>query len=338
MLSLLLLRVAHSRRGTGLSRERESTRVRVDVLDQRFASYYWEHQRCRRRHALALGICPLCAEPVVAVRDAALAEAALAEAALADAALAEAALAEAALAEAALAEAALADALGRGGTSVSFDFGDGSPTELEAPLNSRRVAWSDAAADNRARFSPTPSVASGELHVSADDWCLVRLSGVATLANPPDRKSTSVGIMDVTLKLSQHSSVQGGTHSELTVDRCVALLGELQIASSVSWTLSSVQDDPGGWRAEPGVRIDAYGVDKKKIGEELWPRLKNDFGLECMHVRELGRGFNGCVFDWMRDTACPAAMRRRARAHDPPAGLAGAGHSEAGVAPLLQSV
>ena len=314
MLSLLLLRVAHSRRGTGLSRERESTRVRVDVLDQRFASYYWEHQRCRRRHALALAICPLCAEPVVAVRDAA-------------------------LAEAALAEAALAEALGRGGTSVSFDFGDASPTELDAPLNSRRVAWSDAAADNRARFSPTPSVASGELHVSADDWCLVRLSGVATLAKPPDRKSTSVGIMDVTLKLSQHSSVQGGTHSELTVDRCVALLGELQIASSVSWTLSSVQDDPGGWRAEPGVRIDAYGVDKKKIGEELWPRLKNDFGLECMHVRELGRGFNGCVFDWMRDTACPAAMRRRARAHDPPAGLAGAGHSEAaGVAPLLQSV
>jgi hypothetical protein len=117
--------------------------------------------------------------------------------------------------------------------------------------------------------------------------------------------------MKATLKISQGAKA-AETHAKLTLGACVALLSELKVASTAFYTLSAVADEEGHWQAEQGVCIDVYGVDKEKICEELWPRLQKDYGLDCIHVHELGHGFNGCIFDWMRETACPASVRRKA--------------------------
>lgn len=119
--------------------------------------------------------------------------------------------------------------------------------------------------------------------------------------------------MKATLKLSQDLKA-ADTHAKLTVEACATLFSEMQVASTTFSTLSAIKDNDGHWQAEQGVCVDVYGVDKKKICEKLWPRLQKEFGLECIHVHELGHGFNGCIFDWMRETACPADALRNALA------------------------
>ena len=130
--------------------------------------------------------------------------------------------------------------------------------------------------------------------------------------------------MKVTLKLSQDPAA-GKTHTQLTVERCVALLSKLKISSTAFYTLSAVDDHDGLWQAEQGVCIDIYSVDKATVCEQLWPHLEREFGLECIHVHELGHGFNGCIFDWMRESACPASARRKAREAPATVGIVGNG-------------
>lgn len=91
------------------------------------------------------------------------------------------------------------------------------------------------------------------------------------------------------------------------------ILCQLEISGTATKTCSAVEDDNQCWQAEDGVALDLYGVSKNDVCERLWPVLKDRFDLECAHVHELGHGFNGCIYDWMRPSVCPAAARRKAK-------------------------
>lgn len=56
---------------------------------------------------------------------------------------------------------------------------------------------------------------------------------------------------------------------------------------------------------ECSVIIDLYATEKEQIIGSVWPRLKEALSLTCIHVHELGRGFTGCVHDYMGTTVCP---------------------------------
>ena len=42
-------------------------------------------------------------------------------------------------------------------------------------------------------------------------------------------------------------------------------------------------------------------------------RLRDAFRLECMHVHEAGRGFNGCIHNWTKESSCPTYLRKQLR-------------------------
>ena len=115
--------------------------------------------------------------------------------------------------------------------------------------------------------------------------------------------------MKVTLKLSQDSAAMEA-YQKLTARSCTRVLSELRISATATPTLSAVDGDDGQWRVEEGVSVDAHSVSKEQICNDLWPCLQRTFGLECIHVHQAGHGFNGCIFDWIRETACPARLRR----------------------------
>ena len=116
--------------------------------------------------------------------------------------------------------------------------------------------------------------------------------------------------MKVTLTLSQE---EAQSLLPLNTANCVPILTRLKIAGTVTDTLSSVDDDCGAFAPEKGVVMDLYGVTKADVCERLWPVVRDVFALECLHVHELGRGFNGCIYDWMRPSCCPMTVRKRAR-------------------------
>lgn len=56
---------------------------------------------------------------------------------------------------------------------------------------------------------------------------------------------------------------------------------------------------------ERSVVIDLYASDKENITDVLWPALRDSLGLICMHVHEFGRGFTGCVHNYIGESKCP---------------------------------
>ena len=91
----------------------------------------------------------------------------------------------------------------------------------------------------------------------------------------------------------------------------VGLLSRFSIAATATSTLSSVESD-GEWRGEAGVSVDLYECSKDVICSRLWPALLEAMPrLECAHIQEHGSGFQGCIYDWLRPSACPASFRRR---------------------------
>lgn len=95
---------------------------------------------------------------------------------------------------------------------------------------------------------------------------------------------------------------------------CVRLCAEIGAPATVAPTWSAVGDDHGRFAAEEGVAVELHGSSHALICQRLWPAFCREFPqLECLHVQVAGRGFNGCIYDYLRPSACPAALRARER-------------------------
>lgn len=113
--------------------------------------------------------------------------------------------------------------------------------------------------------------------------------------------------MNVTLRVSQGISFERVLSAEAVVQQ----LCEMNMQGTVTASVSSVDDDLYQCYAEAGVILDLYKSSKQEVTERLWPQLRDIFSLECAHIT--APDFRGCVYDWMRESQCPAS-RRRARA------------------------
>ena len=120
--------------------------------------------------------------------------------------------------------------------------------------------------------------------------------------------------MNVVMRISQ--SAAAAHQNCMSLQACVEILCALKLMGTAHKTVSSVDDDAGCWRSEAGIELDLHGVQKADVCERLWPLLQQRFGLECAHVRLRNGQFAGCIYDWMRPSACPAVLRRRADATD----------------------
>ena len=72
-------------------------------------------------------------------------------------------------------------------------------------------------------------------------------------------------------------------------------------------TNASVVQDPKTQRCAPeqGCTVTLTGLRPDLIGTRVWDVLKPRFGLTCAHLSIPGR-FNGCIYDFIRPSACPA--------------------------------
>lgn len=101
---------------------------------------------------------------------------------------------------------------------------------------------------------------------------------------------------------------------------CVRLCAEVGAPATIAPTWSAVGDDHGHFAAEEGVAIELHASSHALICRRLWPAFRQEFPeLECLHVQVAGRGFNGCIYDYWRPSACPAALRARERRRGSPA-------------------
>jgi len=57
----------------------------------------------------------------------------------------------------------------------------------------------------------------------------------------------------------------------------------------------------GAFHIETGCRI---VFSKTRVDENLWSSLKNQFKLDCAHIKVDGV-FRGCINDYIRPSACP---------------------------------
>lgn len=89
------------------------------------------------------------------------------------------------------------------------------------------------------------------------------------------------------------------------------LMAGLRVSSTVYETMSSVsgQDDEG-YVIEYGVCIQLYNVNREMIKDAIWPSLREAYEIECAHISDT-EGSSCCIYDYIRDTACPASVRHR---------------------------
>ncbi len=173
--------------------------------------------------------------------------------------------------------------------------------------------------ESRQRVCVTPPVS---LCSSDSSWLLAETLG-ARIVVPASQKrvskerNASINWMKVTLKLSQDETLVSAAGRDglllLNASNCAPLLVRLGVAATVVDSISSVDQDEGAWKTERGVTVDLYGVTKADVCERIWPAMRDLFALECIHVHELGHGFNGCIYDWMRPSSCPMSVRKKAR-------------------------
>jgi hypothetical protein len=93
---------------------------------------------------------------------------------------------------------------------------------------------------------------------------------------------------------------------------CARMCAAQGLSASVTPTYSAVGGDDSVFAEEAGASIELHACSREAVCGRLWPALLAAYPLlECAHVHEAGRGFNGCVFDYMRESSCPAALRRK---------------------------
>ena len=123
--------------------------------------------------------------------------------------------------------------------------------------------------------------------------------------------------MKVVLHASQSgASSQGRISNPLTSESCVSILCDLGLSGTAWETHSSVKNIDGRWEVENGVRVELHDCTKDDICMRFWPALQNSFDLECLHVHEIGHGFNGCIHDWTKETECPVKQKARSAQRD----------------------
>jgi hypothetical protein len=115
--------------------------------------------------------------------------------------------------------------------------------------------------------------------------------------------------MQILLKISAAPNEAEGRTAP-TAWACTRLLCDLKLSGTASNTVSSVDESADAWAIESGVALEIYDCTKGDRCDRLWPQLKVQFPLECAHVKVMD-GFSGCIYDWMRETACPMRQRRR---------------------------
>ena len=58
---------------------------------------------------------------------------------------------------------------------------------------------------------------------------------------------------------------------------------------------------------EYGCRLTQSMTEKKEV-ESLWTTLKDEYDLECAHIR-IGDQFDGCILDFLRPSLCPSNIK-----------------------------
>jgi len=86
--------------------------------------------------------------------------------------------------------------------------------------------------------------------------------------------------------------------------RALQKAGVTACTVTTGWSLCKERPDRGP-EIERSVIIDLYSAEKEHTVSVLWPALRDALNLTCIHVHELGRGFTGCVHDYMGNTVCP---------------------------------
>ena len=113
--------------------------------------------------------------------------------------------------------------------------------------------------------------------------------------------------MKAELKISSRSHID---YREVAV-----LMAGLGVSSTVYETMSSVSGENNEpYTVESGVCIQLYKVTREKLKDAIWPALREAYDIECAHISDT-EGSSCCVYDYVRDTACPVEVRRREGAH-----------------------
>lgn len=94
-----------------------------------------------------------------------------------------------------------------------------------------------------------------------------------------------------------------------TIINTLKAIGVTECTVTPGWSLCKElpEDSP---EIERSVIIDLYSAEKQHTIEVLWPALRDSLGLTCIHVHEVGRGFTGCVHDYMQLSLCSHNIRK----------------------------
>lgn len=80
-------------------------------------------------------------------------------------------------------------------------------------------------------------------------------------------------------------------------------LKEFGILSQVK-SNETIMVENGKYYIEKGCNILLPGLNRKFIGEKVWEPLKEEFELDCAHLK-VNDKFNGCIYDFLRPSNCP---------------------------------
>ena len=97
--------------------------------------------------------------------------------------------------------------------------------------------------------------------------------------------------MDTTLSISSQK-----------IESCTEVAKYLNAIGIECFTVYNTTAHMG--KIENGCNITFPRISKKTI-VDTWPLLKQRYGLGCAHI-SVPPYFSGCVYDYMRDSSCPA--------------------------------
>lgn len=90
-----------------------------------------------------------------------------------------------------------------------------------------------------------------------------------------------------------------------------AILG-ICTSNSVEATLVRTENvylKDGTYELEPGVDLIMWGVSKETVVETIWPAMREAGAYRCAHVSTFHSNYEGCIYNWMQPTQCPATPR-----------------------------
>ena len=70
-------------------------------------------------------------------------------------------------------------------------------------------------------------------------------------------------------------------------------------------TNTTVFEKNGEFTLEKGCEIKIVNHKPSLVDNTFWNKLKTKFELECAHIAVDNGRFSGCVYDYLRESACP---------------------------------